>query len=142
MTTPNTNEQQDSESVPVGTADVTVLLGALLNSPGRKSFKIVVQGGRLVELAEIPEANDYRIGDRFAAMQGGWISLRDAAKRLAHGYCWLSRSWRKMGLRPRKVGHVLFFREADISALIERQRPLGRGPGRPRKVVGILRVGG
>jgi hypothetical protein len=138
MTMPSEGEQAETNHATETPVDVASVLSKLLKTPERRSFKIVVQEGRLLELAEIPEANSYKIGDRFAAMQRGWISLKDAAKRLAHGYCWLSRSWRGMGLRPRKIGHVLFFREADIAALIERQRPLGRGPGRPRKVVGVF----
>lgn len=136
MPTPDLCEQKESATVAV--TDVASLLGALLNSQERRSYKIVVQGGNLVELSQIAE----EVKDRCSELQSGWVSLRTASKRLAHSYHWLSRSWRELGLRPRKVGGVLFFREVDISALIERQRPLGCGPSRPRKVVGIIRPQG
>jgi hypothetical protein len=119
---------------PSPTADIASILGTLLNTQGRKSYKLVVQGGRLIELTTMEEKAE----DRQDGLQPGWITRRMAAMRLGHSHGWLSRRWRELGLRPRKVGRVLMFREADIAALIERQRPLGRGPGRPRKVIGII----
>lgn len=138
MTTPNTNEQQDLELAPVTPADVTALLGTLLSDRKRRCFRLIIEGGQLLELKEIDE----EVKDRAGELQPGWVSLRTASKRLAHSYSWMSRRWREMGLHPRKMGSVLFFKETDISALIERQRPLGHRPGRPRKVVGIIHASG
>lgn len=135
--TPTSDQSEQTKSKPAtGNApDIASVLTRLLNSTERQSFKLVVQGGKLIELSPI----DSQAEDRCSEMQPGWVSLRTASKRLAHSYHWMSRHWRELGLRPRKMGCVLFFREEDIAALIERQRPMGRGPGRPRKVVGIIR---
>jgi hypothetical protein len=124
----------------LATADIASVLGTLLNTQDRKSYKLVVQGGKLIELAAIDEEKKVGLG----GLQPGWISLRTAARRLGHGYYWLSRqrTWQRLGLRPRKVGRIVLFRESDIAAVIERQRPLGRGPGRPRKVIGIIHTQG
>lgn len=135
--TPHLNEQQGAGASGAA-SDVSSLLGALLSSQGRRCFRLIISDGQLLELKEVDE----EVKDRAGELQPGWVSLRTASKRLAHSYSWMSRHWRGMGLHPRKMGSVLFFKETDISALIERQRPLGRGPGRPRKVVGIISTGG
>ncbi len=116
-------------------ADFPPILSTLLNSPERQSFKLVVQGGKIIELSSLDETPS----SRDAGMQEGWISMEIAAKRLAHGYHWMCRNWRGLGLQRRQIGRAIFFRETDIAALIERQRPTGREPGRPRKIVGIIR---
>lgn len=138
MTTQSMSEQHNAESAPATSVDVTALLGTLLSDRKRRCFRLIIEGGQLLELKEIDE----QVKDRAGELQPGWVSLRTASKRLAHSYSWMSRHWRGMGLHPRKMGSVLFFKEADISALIERQRPLGRAPGRPRKIVGIIGTGG
>ncbi len=75
-------------------------------------------------------------------MQEGWILVGTAAKRLAHGYHWMCRNWRGLELQRRQIGRAIFFRKADIASMIERPRPVARGPGRPRKIVGIIRPQG
>lgn len=128
-------EQTNLEPVVNRFPDITTVLGELLTSPERRSFRLIVEGGKLLELREIEE----EVQRRGAGMQDGWIDMDTAAKRLAHGYTWLCRKWRELGLPRRRIGRAIFFREADIAALIERQRPAGRRRGRPRKVVGIIR---
>src|SRR3989339_33170 len=118
---------------PTAIADIASVVGTLLNTRDRKSYKLVVHEGYLIELTLMKDKTE----DRQDGLQPGWITLSTAAKRLGHSYYWLSRRWRKFGLHPRTLGRVLMFRETDIAALIERQSPLGRGRGRPRKVFGI-----
>jgi hypothetical protein len=125
------NTTPTTEIVP----DMASILTALLRSTERQSYRLIVHDGRLVELTRISG----EVKDRSSEMQAGWVSMRTAAKRLAHSYTWMSRSWRELGLHPRRMGSVLFFPEAEIAGVIERQRPLGIRRGRPRKIIGIIR---
>lgn len=59
------------------------------------------------------------------------LVLEEAASRLQHGYHWLSRNYRKLGLRPSRIGGKLLFREKDVNALITREKLCFRG--RPKK---------
>ena len=58
------------------------------------------------------------------------LALDEAAAELQHSYYWLSRNYRKLGLRPSKVGGKLLFMRRDIAALLARQQVRYRG--RPR----------
>jgi hypothetical protein len=134
-TTPASQDNQTEAKMQDGDCcGITAVLEKLLNSSERQMFTITVEGGKLLELRAVDVEGERRDG----GMQEGWISMETAAKRLAHGYHWLCRNWRELGLHRRQIGRAIFFREADIAALIERQRPSGRGPGRPRKVIGII----
>lgn len=115
--------------------DFSAILEKLFDSPERQMFTLTVEGGKLLELRAVDAGRQ----SRDAGMQEGWVSMETAARRLGHGYFWLCRKWRALGLPRRQIGRAIFFKEADIAALIERQRPAGRGPGRPRKIIGIIR---
>lgn len=60
------------------------------------------------------------------------LNLHEAANRLNHSYFWLSRNYKKLGLRPSRIGGKLLFDKSEIERLIQR-RKVGR-PGRPRPV--------
>lgn len=76
-----------------------------------------------------------------AQSASGWLSMDQTAARLRHSYHWVSRNWRRLGLRPKEIGRVLFFRSADIDALINRSAPQ-RTRGRQKKIVGVLNAPG
>lgn len=131
----NQDNKADANMPDGGCRDIASVLGRLLNSPERQTFTLTVEGGKLLELRVVAAGEKCRD----AGMQEGWVSMETAANRLAHSYYWLCRKWRELGLPRRQIGRAIFFREADIAALIERQRPAGRGRGRPRKVIGVIR---
>lgn len=58
------------------------------------------------------------------------LSLKEAATLLNHSYCWLSRNYRKLGLRPSRVGGKVLFKGKDVQLLLNRNTI--RSPGRPR----------
>ena len=62
--------------------------------------------------------------------RGEALALDESAAELQHSYYWLSRNYRKLGLRPSKVGGKLLFMRRDIAALLARQQVRYRG--RPR----------
>ena len=73
----------------------------------------------------VPDLPDERQRDR-----GEVLALDEAAAELQHSYYWLSRNYRKLGLRPSRVGGKLLFMRRDIAALLVRQQVRYRG--RPR----------
>lgn len=58
------------------------------------------------------------------------LNLASAAEMLDHSYYWLSRNYRRLGLKPSRIGGKLLFQKEDVYALIKRQK-VGT-PGRPR----------
>jgi hypothetical protein len=122
--------QSPGSTPEVVTATMTVDFGAvllgMLKEPGRVSFKGVIESGRMVEFSRIQSA----------APENGYRSMRDAATYLRHGYHWLSRNWKKLGLNPKKVGKPYFFAQDDLDACIQRQR--GPRVGKRAKVVRVV----
>lgn len=111
-------------------APPATMMDMMLLTKGRKEYTLVVEDGALLKL----EAATASTGTSAAPNH---LSMRDAARRLRHSYTWLSRNWRRLGLKPRPIGRVLFFRSDDIDALINRTEPLGVR-GRRKKIVGVL----
>lgn len=89
---------------------------------GRQSYVVVFEEGRIVELREV--GDDER---------GRWIDMRAAAKYMNKGYCTLSRTWRKDGLRPRRGSKGYLFERQDLDRLIDRSRLVVRG--RTKRIV-------
>ena len=58
------------------------------------------------------------------------MNLASTAELLDHSYFWLSRNYRRLGLKPSRIGGKLLFQKADIFELVNRQKI--RSPGRPR----------
>lgn len=73
-----------------------------------------------------PEILSDRRGERGIANED-LLALEDAAAKLQHSYSWLSRNYRKLGLRPSRVGRNLLFKGTDIDALVARQKVRFRG---------------
>ena len=110
------------------------VLTRVLNGTGRRAYRLTMENGTMVELAALD------IGERTLAQgpdtNSAYLVMRNAAKYLRHGYTWISRNWRSMGLHPRRVGRVLFFARKDLDALIDKQRP--QGATKRKKVIGIV----
>lgn len=115
---------------PLQVSPLTTMMDKMLQTKGRREYTLVVQDGALMKL----EANSSTPG---ATATPNHLSMRDAALRLRHSYTWLSRNWRRLGLKPRRLGRVLFFRSEDIDAMINRSEPQ-RTRGRRTKIVGVL----
>jgi hypothetical protein len=58
------------------------------------------------------------------------LNLPRAAELLDHSYFWLSRNYKRLGLRPSRIGGKLLFRRLDLLELMKRREV--RAPGRPR----------
>lgn len=67
---------------------------------------------------------------------GEILALDEAAAELKHSYHWLSRSYRKLGLKPSRVGGKLLFTRKEITALLIRQQVSYRG--RPRAALSSM----
>lgn len=65
-----------------------------------------------------------------------FLNLASAAELLDHSYFWLSRNYKRLGLKPSRIGGKLLFRRAGIFELVKRR--MIRAPGRPR----MQRLGG
>lgn len=61
---------------------------------------------------------------------GDYMNLRRTAGRLDHSYFWLSRNYKRLGLRPSKVGGKLLFERREVDQLLKRLK-VGAS-GRPR----------
>ena len=59
-----------------------------------------------------------------------YMNLRRTAARLDHSYFWLSRNYRRLGLRPSRIGGKLLFERREVDQLLKRQK-VGVS-GRPR----------
>ena len=59
-----------------------------------------------------------------------YLNLRRTAARLDHSYFWLSRNYRRLGLRPSRIGGKLLFERREVDLLLKRQK-VGVS-GRPR----------
>jgi hypothetical protein len=59
-----------------------------------------------------------------------YLNLRRTAARLDHSYFWLSRNYKRLGLRPSRVGGKLLFERKEIDQLLKRLK-IGVS-GRPR----------
>lgn len=66
--------------------------------------------------------------------QDGWLTMIEAAAKCRCSLHWFSRNWRAWGLRPSKVGRLLFD-EKEVEAFLRSHRVRQRG--RPRKVRGL-----
>ena len=102
-------------------------LGSFLSSlvpAGRRRYELSVEDGQLKELRRMDEPNN------------GYLGMPEAAKYLRHGYSWVSRHWRGLGLKPKRVGKTLFFAKTDLDAFIDRQR--GPRVGRRGKMVRVV----
>lgn len=55
------------------------------------------------------------------------LNLKQAAEYLDHSYFWLSRNYRKLGLRPSRIGGKLLFSKKEITHLLTRFRVKSRG---------------
>jgi len=60
------------------------------------------------------------------------IALKEAAQMLGHSYCWLSRNYMRLGLRPSRIGAKLIFERNEIDRLLAEKKV--RRAGRPRLV--------
>ena len=58
------------------------------------------------------------------------LSIGQTASLLGHNYFWVSRNYKKLGLRPSRIGGKLLFNRKEILALVESRRV--RTAGRPR----------
>lgn len=58
------------------------------------------------------------------------IALKAAAQMLGHGYCWLSRNYMRLGLRPSRIGGKLLFERKEVERLLNQRKV--RAAGRPR----------
>ena len=58
------------------------------------------------------------------------LNLKETAQLLDHSYFWLSRNYKKLGLRPSCIGGKLLFHQGEIARLLDRHRIRARG--RPR----------
>lgn len=58
------------------------------------------------------------------------LNLVQASEMLDHSYFWLSRNYKRLGLKPSRIGGKLLFEKRDVFALVKRQK-VG-APGRPR----------
>ena len=56
-----------------------------------------------------------------------YMNLRRTAARLDHSYFWLSRNYRRLGLRPSRVGGKLLFERKEVDQLLKRLRVGLRG---------------
>lgn len=63
-------------------------------------------------------------------IDGDYLNLRRTAARLDHSYFWLSRNYRRLGLRPSRIGGKLLFERKEVDHLIKRLK-IGIS-GRPR----------
>lgn len=115
---------------PLQATPLTTMMDKILLTKGRQEYTLVVQDGALLKLEASSSTTE-------PTATPNHLSMRDAARRLRHSYTWLSRNWRRLGLRPRPIGRVLFFRSDDIDALINRSVPQ-RTRGRRKKIVGVL----
>ncbi len=79
------------------------------------------QGGRSIQGEEIREKGPE---------DGGLLNMARTAEMLDHSYFWLSRNYRRLGLKPSKIGGKLLFHREDVFALLKRKR-VGVA-GRPR----------
>lgn len=59
-----------------------------------------------------------------------YLNLRRTAVRLDHSYFWLSRNYKRLGLRPSRVGGKLLFERKEVDQLLKRLK-IGVS-GRPR----------
>ena len=64
----------------------------------------------------------------------GWLTMKEAAAKCRCSLFWFSRNWRSWGLRPSKVGRLLFD-EKEVDAFLRSHRVRQRG--RPRNVRGL-----
>lgn len=64
------------------------------------------------------------------------LGLWEAAKLLEHSYFWLSRNYRRLGLKPSRIGGKLLFERADVRSLLKRQKVGKRGRPRAAEIVG------
>ena len=58
------------------------------------------------------------------------MNLARAAELLDHSYFWLSRNYKRLGLKPSRIGGKLLFQRDDVFALVKRNKV--RTAGRPR----------
>jgi hypothetical protein len=64
--------------------------------------------------------------------------MREAAAQLHQSYWTFSRAWRRLGLKPRKLGKHYYFAAEDLRSMLRRQ-PTPRVPrGKRRRVVGLI----
>lgn len=80
-------------------------------------------------LTGLLDAQDPKRG-RLSKVDDDLLSLKEAASLLNHSYCWLSRNYRKLGLRPSRVGGKVLFKGKDVQLLLNRNTI--SSPGRPR----------
>lgn len=100
--------------------------------PGRQEFRLVYESGRLIESVEIPSSALPQPA-AVAAPASGWLTMAQAAKKCCCSLWWFSRNWKDWGLRPSRMGRLLFD-AGEIEKLLQEKRITRRG--RPRKIVG------
>ncbi|HAZ07630.1 MAG TPA: hypothetical protein DCZ01_03690 [Elusimicrobia bacterium] len=101
---------------------------------GRQEFKITFEDGRHVSSVELEDSAP----PPSAATGLGFITMATAAKLLHQSYWSLSRRWKQLGLKPRRVGKRYFFTVEDIRAMIARQCTPALKKGKQRRVVGLI----
>ncbi len=108
------------------------LIAALLTGEGRSQYRLVVEGGKLLEIAQ-----DNLSLSAGVTIKKDSMSMEETARELRHSYHWLSRNWKRIGLTPKSLGRVLFFNRKQVEGLIC-NLPSKKSVGRPKKIVGII----
>jgi hypothetical protein len=125
VNTVNVGLEGNRDGRELGKSDVAALLTGLLEQTGLMEYRVVMRDGRLLSWTA---SNEMQVASEGVS---AYMSLREAARELQHTYHWLSRNWRHLGLRPSRVGRVLFFSRDAIHDLI-RRHVVSAGRGRPR----------
>ena len=109
------------QTAPAASAFFSSLFGAV----GDGDYFVGIRGERVVSFRQAePETT-------MSANEGEFLDMRAAAAFLRHGYHWLSRHWKRLGLRPHPIGKILLFHKKDLEEFLGSTK-VGRGPGRPR----------
>jgi hypothetical protein len=120
-----------NESQPAGSPGANhipalyTLVEYALNIKGRVTYTLVVEDGKLVQLAQANGSADT------GAESTSRLTMKQAAEIMRHSYDWLSRNYKRLGLHPTSYGYPLLFDAREIEDCMKRHIKNYRG--RPRK---------
>jgi len=104
--------------------EVSTALSALVKDG---AYRLVVKGGRLLELSE-------------AGRNGEFMTMEEIAEEFRASYWSISRWSKKLRLHAYRLGKTKLFKRAEVHAAIERTATKLSDPvGRPKKTIGVIR---